>query len=467
MERVMTVSAVASRPDVGHPRRWLILAVLASVAFMAQLDLFIVNIAIPAMGRTFPGAGISGLSWVLNAYAIAFAALLVPAGRLADHHGRRLFLLSGIAVFVAASVACALAPNLGVLIAARAVQAAGAAMIIPPSLGLLYPAFPKDKHTLVVGIWAGVGAVAATAGPPIGGLLVALDWRWIFLVNVPVGVAALIAGLIVLPEVRAPRTAKLPEPVSTIALFAGVSLLVFAMSEGSNLGWASLPVLGAALVAVAAIAVTVVYARRHPHPLVEASLFRTREFSTAAVALFVYYIGFAAWLLLTVLFLQNVWHYDAVRAGLAIAPGPLTAALFAINAGRIARRFGRRLPAIVGPALMGVSAAYWLIMVSATPTYLALLPGMLIGGTSAGLTQAPLFAASSALPPERATTGAAVLNMFRQIGSAFGVALLVALMATATPNALYQFERGWWLEIATATITAVVVLTGSARRRSS
>ena len=452
--------------EVGEPRRWLILTVLASVAFMAQLDLFIVNIAVPAMGRSFGGAGLSNLSWVLNAYAIVFAALLVPAGRLADHHGRRLFLLSGIAVFVAASVACALAPNLVTLIAARAVQAAGAAMIIPPSLGLLFPAFPKDKHTLVVGIWAGVSAVAATAGAPIGGLLVALDWRWIFLVNVPIGIAALITGIAVLPEVRAPRTAKLPDPVSSIALFLGVSLLVFAMAEGPDLGWTSPLVLGAAALAVAAIATTTIYAHRHPHPLVEAALFRTREFSTAAIALFLYYIGFAAWLLITVLFLQNVWHYDAIHAGLAIAPGPLTSALFGINAGRIADRFGRRLPAIVGPLLMAVSAGYWLLTTPSTPSYLLFLPGMIIGGMSAGLTQAPLFASSGSLPPDRATTGAAVLNMGRQIGSALGVALLVALMATATPDALYQFQRGWWLEIVVS-LLAVLVLTGSVPRRPS
>jgi EmrB/QacA subfamily drug resistance transporter len=453
--------------EVGHPRRWLILAVLASVAFMAQLDLFIVNIAVPAMGRSFGGAGISGLSWVLNAYAIVFAALLVPAGRLADHHGRRLFLLSGIAVFVAASVACALAPNLPTLVAARAVQAVGAAMIIPPSLGLLFPAFPKDKHTLVVGIWAGVSAVAATAGAPIGGLLVAVDWRWIFLVNVPVGIAALATGLIVLPEIKAPRTAKLPDPVSSIALFLGVSLLVFAMAEAPDLGWTSPLVLGAAVLAVAAVATTTVYAHRHPHPLVEAALFRTREFSTAAIALFLYYIGFAAWLLITVLFLQNLWHYDAIQAGLAIAPGPLVSALFAVNAGRIADRFGRRLPAIIGPALMTVSAAYWVVFAPPTPSYLLFLPGLILGGMSAGLTQAPLFASSGSLPPDRATTGAAVLNMGRQIGSALGVAVLVALMATATPNALYQFRRGWWLEIVVSLLAVAVLVTGSARRTPS
>src|SRR5580692_9198709 len=206
------VSAESS--DEGDAKRWLILAVLAAVAFMAQLDLFIVNVALPTMGPSYPGASLGGLSWVLNPYAIISAALLVPAGRLADHFGRRRFLLVGVAVFALASAACAVAPTLGVLVAARAVQAVGAALIVPTSLGLLYPAFAKRQHAMVVGIWAGVGAVAATAGPPVGGLLVEASWRWIFLINVPIGVATLVGGLKVLPEVRAVAGSRLPDLVS-------------------------------------------------------------------------------------------------------------------------------------------------------------------------------------------------------------------------------------------------------------
>jgi MFS family permease len=210
--RVATPSALApALPELawpaeqGHPQRWRILVVLAAVAFMAQLDLFIVNIAVPSMSRSFSGAGLSSLSWVLNAYAIVFAALLVPAGRLADHFGRRRFLLAGVAIFTAASVLCAVAPVLGVLIAGRVLQAAGAAAIVPASLGLLLPSFPARQQTAAVGVWAGVAAVAASSGAPVGGLLVGFSWRWIFLVNVPIGVATIVAGLRILPEVRAPR----------------------------------------------------------------------------------------------------------------------------------------------------------------------------------------------------------------------------------------------------------------------
>ncbi|MEU6172822.1 MFS transporter [Streptantibioticus parmotrematis] len=449
----------ATRSGTGHPRRWPVLAVLAAVAFMAQLDLFIVNIAVPAMSRSFGGAGLSGLSWVLNAYAIVFAALLVPAGRLADHYGRRLFLLSGVVVFTLASVLCALAPTLPVLVGGRAVQAVGAAMIVPTSLGLLLPSFPPRQHTLVVGVWAGVAAVAASSGPPVGGVLVAVDWRWIFLVNVPIGVVTVVAGLRVLPEIRAGRGARLPDAVSTVSLLAAVTLLVLATVQGPAWGWGSAGVVGLLAAAALATVVTVRRSLRHPRALVEASLFRGREFTGASVALLLFYVAFGAWLLITVLFLQDVWHYSALRAGVAIVPGPLTSAAFAVNSGRITGRFGRVLPAATGTALLALAAVFWLVLAPAHPAYAThFLPGLFLGGAGAGLAQAPMFAAAGTLPPDRATTGSAVLNMSRQVGSAIGVAVLVALLAAPQPHALAAFHRGWAL-VAGAALGAALVVT--------
>ena len=382
----------------GHPRRWLILAVLAAVAFMAQLDLFIVNIAIPHMERAFPGTSLSGLSWVLNAYSIVFAALLVPAGRLAGRHGRRKFLLVGVAIFTLASVCCALAPDLGTLTAARAVQALGAALIVPTSLGLLFPSFAKRHHSRVVGIWAGVGAVAASSGPPIGGLLVAIDWRWIFLVNLPVGAVAFTAGFRVLPEMKADSTAPLPDPVSTLSLLGGVSLLVFAITEGPTMGWTRPSVVASACLAAAGFSVAVVMAQRHPHPLVEASLFRYREFAIASAALLAIFVGVGAWLLITVLFLQDMWHYSALRTGLAISPGPLVTAVFALNSGRIAARWGRVGPAAAGAVLMAISAAYWIATATGRPDYLLFLPGAVIGGAAPDSLSRPFSPRRAACP---------------------------------------------------------------------
>jgi EmrB/QacA subfamily drug resistance transporter len=464
--------AVAAAPGAsgqeGHPARWWIMAVLAAVAFMAQLDLFIVNVALPVIGRSYPGSSLSGLSWVLNAYAIIFAALLVPAGRLADHFGRRRFLLAGVAVFTLASAACAAAPTLGVLVAARAVQAAGAALIVPTSLGLLYPAFAKRQHAMVVGIWAGVAAVAGTAGPPVGGLLVEASWRWIFLINVPIGVATLLAGLRVLPEVRAAAGSRLPDWLSAAGVLASVTLLVLGTVQGAAWGWGSDRTVALLAVAAAVTALTVARTLRHPHALIERDLFTSRPFTGASVALFVFFIGFAIFLLSVVLFLQGEWHYSVVGSGLAIAPGPAMAAVFAVNAGRIRARFGRLRPAMAGTLLMAVAAAYWMLFTGARPDYaVTFLPGLLVAGISAGLTQAPLFAAAGTLPPDRATTGSAVLNMARQVGSAVGVAVVVVILGTGPARTVAGFHHAWAAEAVAGLLACLAVAVTSTTARSS
>jgi EmrB/QacA subfamily drug resistance transporter len=466
-----TASAVTRPPGAvsaadsgeGHPARWRIMAVLAAVAFMAQLDLFIVNVALPVIGRSYAGSSLSGLSWVLNAYAIIFAALLVPAGRLADHFGRRRFLLAGVAVFTLASAACAAAPSLGVLVAARAVQAVGAALIVPTSLGLLYPAFAKRQHAMVVGIWAAVAAVAGTAGPPVGGLLVEASWRWIFLINVPIGVLTLLGGLRVLPEVRAAVGSRLPDFVSSVLVLASVTLLVLGTVQGPSWGWGSARTVSLLVVAALVIAATTVRTLRHPHALIERDLFVSRPFTGASIALFVFFVGFAIFLLSMVLFLQGEWHYSVVRSGLAITPGTATAAVFAVNAGRIRARFGRLVPALAGTLFMAVCSGYWLLFCGATPDYAAgFLPGMIVMGISAGLTQAPLFAAAGTLPPDRATTGSAVLNMARQVGSAVGVAVVVVILGTGAAHSVTEFHRVWAAE-AVAGVVACLAIAVTAR----
>jgi EmrB/QacA subfamily drug resistance transporter len=445
--------------DEGHPRRWWILTVLAAVAFMAQLDLFVVNIAVPSIGSSFGGAGLSSVSWVLNGYAIVFAALLVPAGRLADHFGRRRFLLIGVVTFTLASVLCAIAPSLGILVAGRAIQAVGAALIVPTSLGLLLPAFAARQHTLVVGIWAGVAAVAASSGPPVGGLLVGLSWRWIFLINLPIGLATFLVGRHVLPEVRAHRRSALPDPISAFSLLATITLLILATVQGPSWGWSSASTIGLLVAAGLAGVVTVVRTIRQPNAVIEAALFRSREFTAATIALLLFFIAFAVWLLITVLFLQDLWGYSAVRAGLAISPGPLTAAVFAVNNGRITARIGRVAPAVMGALLVGASAVYLLIAARAHPAYAAdFLPALFLGGAGAGLAQAPLFSAASRLPTDRVTTGSAVLNMSRQVGSALGVAALVVVLASPHPEALALYRRGWILEIVAAASAAIALV---------
>ena len=416
MATAATGDRAASPPpatvDEGHANRWRILAVLAAVAFMAQLDLFIVNITVPAIGRSF-GGSLSGLSWVLNAYAIVFAALLVQAGRLADHFGRRRFLLVGVTIFTLASAACAAAPSLPFLVAARAVQAVGAALIVPTSLGLLYPSFPKRQHATVVGIWAGVAAVAGSSGPPIGGLVSEVNWRWIFLINVPIGVATLIAGWRLLPEVRAQKGARLPDGVSAVAAAGRGEPARPGHRGGARVGLEQRPDRGAA-------------GRRggrygsHRGPDDPAPARPDREGPVHQPPVHVR-DGRA------VLVLRGLRHLPAQRHAVPAGRVALQRGAGWAGAscpGRSWRRFSRSTPggwpagsAGSGPRWSGrpawpSSAIIWLTLTTSQPAYLtAILPGMIVAGISAGLTQAPLFAAAGTLPPDRATTGSAVLDI--------------------------------------------------------
>jgi len=266
---------------------------------------------------------------------------------------------------------------------------------------------------------------------------------------------------------RAGHGARLPDALSSFSLLAAIALLTLAAVQGPQWGWTSAPFL---LLLAAALLITAFTVRRtipHPHALIEAGLFRSRQFTVASIALFVFFLGFAAWLLSTVLFFENVWHYSALRTGMAIAPGPLTAALFAVNSGRIASVFGRRVPAVVGPLLLAVGGAYWLLLAPAHPAYAAdFLPALIVAGAGSGMTQAPLSASAGSLPPDRATTGSAVLNMSRQVGSALGIAILVALLAVPQPHALAAFHRGWVFLILTSVAAALTTVIGGRRARA-
>jgi EmrB/QacA subfamily drug resistance transporter len=431
---------------MGRPYR--VLVVVSAAVFMASLDLFIVNIAFPDIQADFGGTSLSTLSWVLNAYAIVFAALLVPAGRLADLVGRRRLFLIGLGVFVAASALCAAAPSVETLIAARILQAAGGAMLIPTSLGLLLPEFPPERRASAVGAWAAMGAVAAAAGPPIGGLLVEASWRWVFLVNLPVGIGVALAAVRVLRETRDPDRGSVPDLLGAALLVAGIGALTFAIVEGPDLGWGSAEIVALFTGAVVLVALFVARSARHPAPVLELPMLRVRSFAVANVGAFVFFAVFAGMLLGGVLWLTGPWGYSVLKAGLALSPGPLMAATFALPAGRLADRFGQRAVGAPGALLFAASFAWLAWRVGPEPAYASeYLPGMIAGGIGVGLTIPTLSSAAAAsLPAARFATGSAVLAMSRQIGSAVGVALLVAVLDDPAPaEALGAFQRAWLL----------------------
>ena len=427
--------------------------------FMASLDLFIVNIAFPDIQREFGGTSLASLSWILNGYAIAFAALLVPAGRWADRVGRKRGFVAGLAVFTAASAACAAAPSVAVLVAARVVQAVGAAALIPTSLGLLLPEFPPSKRGAAVGIWAAVGGVAAAAGPPVGGLLVQAGWRWVFIVNVPIGLAALVASLRVVRETREPAGPR-PDLLGAVMFSAAIGALTLAIVKGQAWGWGSARVVGLGIASAALIAAVAWRSGRHPAPLVEPVIVRTRAIAFANLGALLFFSGFAALLLGSVLFQTSVWHDSVLRAGLQIAPGPAMAALFAFPGGVLGQRYGQRFVGAAGALLFAAGMLWFRAHISASPNYAtALLPAQLLGGAGVGLVLPTLSAAATGpLPPARFATGTAVLGMSRQLGSALGVAILVAIIGHPSPGgAVDAFRNGWTFMIVASLVAGTAL----------
>ncbi|HEX8647678.1 MAG TPA: MFS transporter [Thermoleophilaceae bacterium] len=448
-------------------RRTLVTTILIAGVFLASLDLFIVNLAFPDIARDFGGTPLADMSWILNAYAIVFAALLVPAGRWADRAGRKRGFLLGLAIFTIASAASAAAPTLEVLVGARVLQAAGAALMVPTSLGLLIPEFPAERRAAVVALWAAAGGVAAAAGPPIGGVLVEASWRWVFLINVPIGLLAFVAGTRSLREIRDP-TGERPDVLGGALLAGGIAALVGAIVKGPDWGWGDTRV--AALFAAAAIVVALVVtrSRSHPAPVVEPELVRIRSTALANLAALLFFAGFGAMLLGSVLFLTGVWGESTLSAGLMIAPGPAMAALFSVPAGLLGERYGARLVGAAGAAIMALSAIWWVSTMGAEPDYAGtFLPPFMLGGIGVGLSIPSITGvATAALPPTRFATGTALVGMSRQIGAALGVAVLVAIVGTPAPGeAVAALGHGWLFVAGAMGATAVaMLLTGSAPR---
>jgi EmrB/QacA subfamily drug resistance transporter len=438
-------------------RKWRVALIVCVGVFMSSLDLFIVNIAFPAIGRHFGGASLGSLSWILSGYAIVFAALLVPSGRWADAFGRKRAFLLGLGIFVLASAGCALAPSVDVLIAARVVQAAGGALMLPTSLGLMLGEFrPQERH-LAVGVWAATGGIAAAAGPPLGGLLVQADWRWVFLVNVPVGLIGLGLGLRTLTEQREQGAGR-PDVLGAVALILAIGSLVVAIVKGQEWGWGSPTIL--TLLAATTVLLPAIWWRseRHVSPIVDPAMLRVRSFGLAVGASLLFFGGFGAMLLAGVLFLTTVWHESVLSAGLMLFPGPAMAAAFSVPSARLGARVGYRIPGVLGAALFAAGSLWYIIQTGDQPAYLSeYLPGIAISGAGVGLVIPTLTGAgASSLPPERFATGAAVLTMGRQIGAALGVAVLVAVLGTATRTAP-DFHAAWLITVAAGLATGVAL----------
>lgn len=437
-----------------------IVFVLCTAAFMATLDVFVVNVAFTDIGASYSGASLPDLSWVLNAYTIAYAALLIPAGRMADRHGRKAGFLLGLTVFTLASAACAAAPSLWWLVAFRVLQAAGAAALTPTSLGLLLTALAPHQRAGAVKIWAITSSFAAAVGPVVGGALVQVSWQWIFLINLPVGILAFVGAARLVPDSRDETVTRTPDLLGVGVFAVGIGALALGLVKGNEWGWTSvtaLSVFGVAVLGLGAFAWRVL---RHPVPVVNPALLRVPSFVWANVTALLFCVAFGAVFPSVVLWLETVAGFSTLATGFAILPGPLMVPIFAA----VGQRLGKVVPVTaVGNLLFSAGAVLLAVSASADVDYpVRVLPGWMLIGVGIGLALPNIIAAATAaLPAAQAATGSAVVNTSRQLGYVFGVAILVAILGAlnvSPDRALTSFQHGWWFIAITAALSAATAL---------
>jgi NTE family protein len=424
-----------------------VLAIASLGAAVAFVDATIVNIAFPDIERSFPGTSIASLSWVLNAYNIVFAAFLVAAARIADLVGRRRMFILGLQVFTLASLLCALAPSPDALIAFRMVQALGAACLVPAALALVLNAFPPERRSHGVALLSAVGAAAAGLGPSLGGILVTLDnWRLVFLVNIPIGLTAMLLARRRLVESRTPGRRRLPDLPGAVLFGLAIAALVLGVVKGQQWGWDSARVIGSFLAAVGLGGVFIRRCTWHRSPIIDLGLLRNRTFSAANAMTVIGAAGFYGYTLTNVLFLTGVWHYSVLQAGLALSVGPIVAVAVAGPTSRLVMRVGYRPVLVAGGLIWGAGVIWFVLRMGTDRDFLGKwLPGMVLLGIGAGTLFPNLSGvAVASAPGESFATATGLNSVARQVGAALGVAVVVAILGTPSPlQVIGAFHHAW------------------------
>jgi EmrB/QacA subfamily drug resistance transporter len=416
-------------------RRWLALIVLCSGSLMIVLDTTIVNVALPSIRQDL-GFSETSLAWVVNAYLLTFGGFLLLGGRLGDLFGHRRLFLCGIALFTVSSLACGLAESQHVLIAARAVQGLGGAIVSAVALSLIMTMFTEPgERAKAMGVFGFVAAGGGTIGVLLGGVLTdALDWHWIFIVNLPVGVAVFASCTVLLPSGRGPAGAARLDIAGAVTVTAALMLAVYAIVNGNQAGWTSTQTVGLLAAAVTLLALFLVIEARVPSPLMPLSLFKLRNVSTANVIAILWAAGMFAWFFLSALYLQIVLGYSPLRVGLAFLPTNLIMAAFSLGlSAKLVMRLGIRLPLAVGLSL----AAIGLVLFARAPvdgTYVVdVLPSMILLAFGAGMSFNPLLlAAMNDVSPSESGLASGVVNTAFMMGGALGLAVLASLAARHT-----------------------------------
>ncbi len=440
-----------------------VLALTGTGVFMAALDVSIVNVAFTDIVDDFGTDSRRLLTWIFSGYNIAYAAGLLTAGRLADSFGRKRAFLTGLAVFAVGSLLCALSPTPGVLVAARVVQALGGSMLTPASLALVLPEFPVEKRSAAIGLWGAIGGIAAASGPSLGGWLVEqFGWHSVFLINLPVSALAIVIGLRLLRESRDPSASRRPDVVGAALAMSGVALLVLVIVQSDVWGWTSTTSLAVLVASMVLSAAFVVRCQRVEDPILDLRLLALPFVQAASAAGLLFSMGFFAMFFTNVQWLQNVWGYSATSSGLAMTPGPLTAALVAAPAGRLAQQVGHGRVITVGAVLLGGGIAVLNLAIEPTASYWTLyFPVMVVTGAGVGLCISTLSSAATAyLPVQRFAMGSALNMTFRQVGAALGLAVVGSLLTASlrSDDPLSGFHHAWWFITASVWLAGIVMI---------
>ncbi len=439
---------------------WPVFFTACVAVFLVSVDATVLFAAFAALRQSFAGTSAADLSWVLNAYTVVYAALLVPAGRLADTLGRRRMFMVGTGLFMLASLACGLATDVTMLVAARVVQAMGAAVLTPASLSIVLGAFPASRRAVAVSLWGAVSGLAAAVGPSLGSLLVdTLGWRWAFFINVPPALWAIWRATRRLPADEASNKHTRLDLVGVILLVAGMGGLTAAVVATEGHAWHEPRVWLAALIGMAALLAFVAWARRHPAPALDLSLFANRTYSAVNLATLVFGIAFSMMFFGFFFFMTGIWHYSLPLAGLAMTPGPLMVIPVAMLAGRFAARAGHRPLLVTGSLLLAAGGAWQATVPGLQPDYLLhWLPSQLLTGIGVGLALPSLSgAAVASLGPAHFGAGSAVNQAMRQFGSVVGVALTVVLLGDQALQ-LAAFQHLSWAYAGLACVAALLCL---------
>ena len=455
-------------------RKWWTLFAVSFGLFMIMLDNTVVNVALPTMQRDLH-VSLSQLEWVVIAYALTFASLLITGGKLADLYGRRRVFVVGLVVFSLSSLACGFAPNAGFLIGARAVQGAGAALMNPATLSIIVATFAPKQRGQAIGIWAGVSALALAIGPLAGGLITQhLNWNWIFFINVPIGALAIVVSQLVIRESRdtsVEQSIDLPGLATSVGFLFALS---YALVEGNRHGWTSPEILGLFAASVVLFAAFVLLEHRQRLAMLDLLLFRIGAFTGAnTVALLVTLSMFGVFFFVS-LYVQKILHYSPTQAGATFLPMVLLISFIAPISGKLSDRIGSRWLMGGGMTLLGISLLLY-ERVGVHSNFWTLLPQMIVGGVGMAMTMSPMTsAAMGAVPVEKAGVGSGVLNSFRQVGGSLGIAVMGAIIAsylhhpTNSPAAAQDYVNGLHagFEVAAAiTFVAAIVAVVTVRTR--